>query len=167
MKHLKKFESSWEDERQEKKETEEEIQIEILRNSIEQNPLSEDNDFYIFLAGDRFEEDEDGRYRKTLDIENMVRITPDMKSIGAMQGLQMRARFQQGVKLYSIWLPKELQSDVEGKGSLSLEPYLVDLINKYKQTGSTEEGRQKFKEIEKKAKEDVPGRRKITKKFNV
>lgn len=162
MKHLKKFEATLEEreaEEIEKKET----QLEILKTSLDENPMSEDNDFYIFLASDKFEEDKDGRYIKTLDIENMVRITADQQSIGAMQGLTRRSRFQQGVKMYSIWLPKDLRDDVEGKGSLSLESYLVDLINKYKQEGSTDEGKQKYQKIAK----EVPERRKMMKDFNI
>ena len=130
---------------------------ELLGDLLSENPLSETHDFYIFLAGEKFEKDENGKYDKKLDIENMVRITPN--SVGAMKGLEMRAKFQQGVRLYHIWLPQEIRDDVEGYGS-NLEPWLVELIDKYKRRGDpTGEG--------KKVMNDVIQRREDINKYNV
>ena len=148
MKYIKLFEK-----------TKEDNELELLSDLIDENPLSETHDFYIFLGGEKFEDDENGKYDKKLDIENMVRITPDVKSIGAMKGLQMRAMFQQGVRLYHIWLPQEIRDDVEGKGE-NLEPWLLELINKHKGFGDKEgEGRRVMK--------DVIQRREIAKKYNL
>lgn len=144
MKYLKTFEKR-----------SEEVQADLLADLLSENPLSETHDFYIFLGGEKFVEDENGKYDKKLDIENMVRITPDVQSIGAMKGLQMRAMFQQGVKLYHIWLPQEIRDDIEGKGSNSLDSWLVDLIDKYKRRGDpTGEGKKVMNEV-KQRKEDA------------
>lgn len=130
---------------------------ELLGDLLSENPLSKTHDFYIFLAGEKFEETENGLYKKVLDIENMVRITPN--SVGAMKGLEMRAKFQQGVRLYHIWLPQEIRDDVEGHGS-KLEPWLVDLIDKHKRIGDKDgEGR--------KVMDDVIQRRKDINKYNL
>lgn len=147
MKYLKSFEDKIE------------YNAELLKELIDENPLSKDHDFYIFIARDNFVEEEDGRFKKSLEIERMVKINPDDSSIAAMQGMSMRVRFNIDSKLYHIWLPKELEDDVNGKGNLSLEPWLVDLINKHKKTGSSGEGREIFK--------DVINRKKTADKFNL
>jgi hypothetical protein len=92
----------------------------------------------MFVGRDDFREDKDGRYTKTLEIENMVKITPE-NAMSSNFGLGMRAQIQGG-KVYHIWLPKEMENMVSGKGSNSLEPWLVDLINQHKQTLSDSKG---------------------------
>jgi len=149
MKYIKLFEK-----------TKEDNDLELLSDLIDENPLSKTHDFYIFIAGDKFEETENGLYKKTLSIENMVRITPDKASLGAMKGLQLRAEFQQDVRLYHIWLPQEIRDDVEGKGSNSLEPWLVELINKHKRFGDKEG-------VGKKVMNDVIQRKKDIDRYNV
>ena len=147
MKHIKKFEAKDEED-------------ELLADLLAENPDSETHDFYIFLASEKFEKAEKGLYKKTIDIENMVRITGNKESVGAMQMLQMRARFQQDTNLYHIWLPQEIREDVEGKGGNNIEPWLAELINKYKRKGdSTGEGR--------KVLQDVMKRREDMKKYNL
>lgn len=141
MKYIKKFEAT----KQSKQE-----QIDLLRLTLMENPQYETHDFYLFIGRDDFREEEDGRYKKTLEIENMVKITPDENSLAAMSGLQMRAVAQQDSKLYHIWLPKEIEEEVSGKGSESIEPYLVDLINQYKQKGSDAQGRAVFNDVRQK-----------------
>jgi hypothetical protein len=136
MKHVKSFERLTSDE-----------VFDIFKDTYNQNPLKEDHDFYIFLAGEKFEEAENGLYKKVLDIENMVRIKLDKESVGAMQGLKMRAMTQQGVKMYHIWLPNDIRELVDGKGSNSIESWLVDLIDKHKQTGSDDHGKKIYKEV--------------------
>ena len=135
MKHVKEFETKKYD------------QVEILDELINVNPLHETHDFYIFIGRDDFEEAENGMYKKILEIENMVKITPDVQSINAMNGLEMRVRFQQDSNLYHIWLPKEIEEDVSGKGSQSIESWLVDLIDKHKMKGDDEYGKQIYREI--------------------
>lgn len=149
MKHVKAYE----------KEDKTSENIELLGDLLKENPLSKDNDFYMFIAGSKFIETDNGLYKKKLDIENMVRITPDANGLSAMNFLPMRARFQTDCKLYHIWLPIELRDQIEGKGSAKLDEYLIELIDKYKQTGSDQQGR--------KVMSDVIQRRKDIEKFNL
>jgi hypothetical protein len=137
MKHLKTFEA-----KQSK-----EDQIELLKDLLMENPQYETHDFYIFIGRNDFKEEKDGRYKKTIEIENMVKITPDENSLGAMAGLDMRARFQTDSKIYHIWLPKELEDEVAGKGSNRIEPWLVDLIDKHKGSGADEQGKAIYKKV--------------------
>ena len=134
MKYLKTFESKTEE------------KIELLGDLLTENPLSEDHDFYIFLASETFIPVKK-LFKKGLDIENMVRIQADSNSVAAMTMLEMRSRFQQDTKLYHIWLPKELRSEVEGNGGRSLEPWIVELINKYKKRGVDDEGKRITREV--------------------
>ena len=152
MKYIKTFEA-----KKDSKKTQEDI--ELLKDLLTENPLYKTHDFFIFLAGEHFQETENGLYKKTLDIENMVKITPDENSLAAMFGLEMRARFQQNVRLYHIWLPKEISDEVAGKGSINIEPYLVELIDKYKIRGTDQQGKQVYK--------DVVQRRKDIDKYNL
>lgn len=145
MKHLKQFEVS-------------KYNLELFQELYDENPLKDTHDFYMFIASDKFEESENGLYKKVLNIENMVRITPNAESVSAANFLEMRARFQTDSKLYHIWLPKEIRKDVEGKGA-SIEPWLVELINKYKQRGSDEHSKQVYN--------DVVARKKDMKKYNL
>jgi len=140
MRYIKEFEAKKTDEDREK-------DVTLLDDLIKENPISKTHDFYIFIGRDSFIEDKDGLYKKSVEIENMVKITSDKKSISAIQGLEMRARFNPESSLYHIWLPKDLEDEIEGKGSNSIEPWLVDLINKYKQKGSDDQGRKVFKDV--------------------
>jgi len=149
MKHLKTFE---------KRETEN--QVELLGDLLSENPANETHDFYIFLASEKFVETDGGLYKKTVDIERMIRITPDEASVSAMKGMQMRAMVQQGVRLYHIWLPQEIREDIEGKGGDSIEPWLVNLIDEHKRAGDVGgEGRKVMK--------DVQQRNRDMKKYNL
>lgn len=155
MKHVKTYENKAEEERLKK----EQENIDILDDLLKTNPLHKDNDFYIFIASDKFIETKNGLYKKYLDIEKMVRITPDSESLGAMQGLQMRARFQSDSKLYHIWLPIEFRDQIENKGTNSMDDYMIDLINKYKKYGSDDQGRKAVKDVKQRI-EDI-------KKYNI
>lgn len=119
--------------------------LDLFQELYDENPLKDTHDFYVFIAKHDFKEVENGLYKKALVIENMVRITPDEKSINAINMLELRARFQQD-SLYHIWLPKEIRSEVEGKGS-NIESWLAELIDKYKMKGSDEHGRQVYKDV--------------------
>ena len=131
MKHIKKFEDT--------------ENVDFLDDLIRENPLSKDNDFYMFIGKPDFIETEKDSYKKSIYIENMVRITPN--SVGAMKGLEMRKMFQHDVQLYHIWLPKELEDDVSGKGSNRIEPWLVDLIDTHKRKGTDEHGKKVLKDV--------------------
>lgn len=136
-------------ERREKEKKQEEL--EIFKAVYNKNPNKETHDFYLFVAKPEFIEEDDGRFRKILGIENMVRITPDQESLGNMKGMQMRAQFTQQT-LYHIWLPKEIREEVEGKGFESIEPWLLELITKHAEKGSDEYGRDIYKDVSSKIK---------------
>jgi len=135
MKHVKTFESKGMEE-----------QIELLAELLAENPLSEDHDFYMFIAKENFTEAKGGLYKKTIAIENMVRMTPDAQSIVAANGLEKRVMFQHDSGLYHVWLPVELRDEVEGNGT-NLDPWLVDIIDKYKMKGSDAHGRQVYNNV--------------------
>lgn len=120
MKHIKHLEQNVE------------YSPDLLWELLNENPLSKDNDFYLFIGKDDFKEDKGGLYKKTLYIERMVRITPDQNSIQSMKGMELRARFQFDSKLYHIWITKDIRDEVEGKGSDDMDDIIVDLISKYK-----------------------------------
>lgn len=147
MKYLNKYENF----------KEEENDDDLFDDLISENPFHETHDFYIFIGRDKFVENEDGTYKKTLEIENMVKITKETyKYIGMMN---MRTRFQPDTKLYHIWLPKELEEEISGKCSEKIEPYIVELIDKYKQFGADKQGIETYKMAKQ--------RREEYKKFNL
>ena len=148
MKYLKTFEKISMEE-----------QIELLNDLINENPLHKDNDFYMFIGRNEFKEDIDGRFRKTLEIERMIKITPDEKSINSMIGLQTRSKFSSDSKLYNIWLPKYIEDDIAFKGSSELDEYLIELIDKYKNQGTDQYGKEVFNNVQQ--------RRINTKKYNL
>jgi len=143
MKYIKQFETREEEEKKKRKEN-----LQIFKDLFQENPLSQTHDFYMFIGRSKFIELPDGNYKKSLEIENMVRIKPDQQSLSASNGLSLRVMVQHDDSaLYHIWLPKEIRKDVEGKGDHSIEPWLVDLINTHKQKGSDDHGRQVAKDI--------------------
>lgn len=160
MKHIKNHEGYWDDQRKEKREKTKD-QVELMRDIFNDNPMHKDHDLYMFVGRDDFREDEDGRYSKSLEIENMVHINPDEESSLSVEwALKMRASVQGG-KVYHIWLPKGITELVSGKGSGSLEPWLIDLINQHKQTGG-----KKVDNVDKKLK-DIRNRRNDVDKYNL
>ena len=148
MKHLKTFEA------RKKTDEEKKEELELFNDLFQENPLNNTHDFYIFIASDTFVEDKDGLYKKTIDIENMVRLTPDESSIAAIGGMEMRVKFQHESNLYHIWLPKEIRKDVEGKSSKSIESWLLDLINQHKRKGADEYGKKVYRDV-KQRREDM------------
>lgn len=137
MKYLKTFENKSMEE-----------QIELLNDLINENPLHIDHDFYLFIGKYDFIEDKDNRYRKTLEIERMIKITPDEKSINLMNGLRKRSLFQTDSKLYNIWLPKFMEDDVAFKGSHDLDDNIIEIIDKYKNQGSDQHGKDVFNNVQ-------------------
>lgn len=76
--------------------------LDLFQEIYDENPLKDTHDFYVFIAKYDFKEVENELYKKVLVIENMVRITPDEKSINAMNMLSLRAQFQNDSSLYHI-----------------------------------------------------------------
>ena len=136
MKHIKHLEQNVE------------YSPDLLWELLNENPLSKDNDFYLFIGKDDFKEDKGGLYKKTLYIERMVRITPDQNSIQSMKGMELRARFQFDSKLYHIWITKDIRDEVEGKGSDEMDDIIVDLISKYKKENVADKhGKEVFNDV--------------------
>lgn len=86
--------------------------------------MEENNYCYLLLCKDKFTENEDGTYIKDLEIESILKIDPyDKEEYGhTLMGMKMRARFQEGLSLNILWLPKgydidydEINSDVNLK----------------------------------------------------
>jgi hypothetical protein len=161
MKYIKKFENYWEREKEEKEQKRKD-NIELAREIFAENPMSKEHDLYMFVGRDEFKEDEDGKYTKTLEIENMVKITPE--DVNTVEwGLGMRAIFQGG-NVYHIWLPKEIEDLVSGRGSGDIEPWLINLIDQHKQ---------RIKDVKdtkldvKQRLQDIKQRREDTNKFNL
>lgn len=75
--------------------------------------MEESSDCYLLLCKDKFTENEDGTFTKDLDIESILKIDPyDKEEYGStLMGMKMRARFQEGLSLNIIWLPKEYDID--------------------------------------------------------
>lgn len=117
MKYLKYFEGYSESD------------VMAFKELLKMNPNSEDNDLYAFLAKDEFVEEKDGRFKKVLGIEKMMRISGDRESMGTLQGLQLRARFVPEVTFYKLWIPKDLREEVEDKGYEEIESYILDAIS--------------------------------------
>jgi hypothetical protein len=154
MKHLKAFEDKSDD------------QLEILKDVFSKNPIRKTHDFYMFIGKPDFKEDENGLYRKSLEIERMIRITPDKESLSSSAGLEMRARFQHGSTLYHIWLPKEIKKEVDRKSSGDMEPWLVELINQNKKTGADAYSKQIHRDAIQR-KQDLDDLKKDSSKYNI
>jgi len=138
MKHLKKFESTKNDNKID--------ELELFKQIYDENPDKDTHDFYMFLSKSEFVELPNGDYRKVPGIENMVRITPDKKSLGNMKGLSMRAHFT-NAGLYQIWLPKEVRDEVENKNYHNIDIWLLELIGKHRRPGSDNHGRKVFNDV--------------------
>ena len=154
MKHLKAFEDKSDD------------QLEILKDVFSKNPIRKTHDFYMFIGRPELKEDENGLYKKLLEIERMIRIKPDKESIMSSAGLEMRARFQHESTLYHIWLPKEIRKEVDRKSSGDMEPWLVELINKNKKTGADAYSKQIYRNAIKR-KQDLDDLKKDSSKYNI
>ena len=137
MKYLKTFENKSMEE-----------QIELLNDLINENPLHKDNDFYMFIGRNEFKEDIDGRFRKTLEIERMIKITPDEKSINSMIGLQTRSKFSSDSKLYNIYIPHD-KVEIYNQKIMMVKAPVVNEVKKEVKTNVTTKEKQK-KEKQKK-----------------
>lgn len=93
------------------------------------------NDRFIFIAKPGFREHPkgSGNYKKTLDIENLYKIDQyqmhDQQALGMMK---VRAAHQgEGSRVYTVTLPAGTMPD---KANTDLPDWLVDLIDKHKET---------------------------------
>lgn len=149
MEHLKTFESYDED-------------LIVFQELFDMNPNSKDNDLYAFVAKDEYLEEDDGKFKKVLGIEKMMRITKDRQGMGNLHGLKLRTMVA-GLKFYDIWIPKEMRNMLENKGYKEIEPWLLDSIG---EKIKTREPRQKLTDLDD-LRQDVKGRIEQMNKFNL
>lgn len=98
-----------------------------------QKKFDDENDTFVFIGRPTFVEvpPGSGNYRKTLEIENLIKIDKynisDHKTLNA---LKLRARYQgENSEVYKITLPA---GTVKEKYTSNLEPWLVSLIDEHK-----------------------------------
>jgi len=110
--------------------------LQVFKELYDMNPNSKENDLYAFVAKPEFVEEKDGRFKKVLGIEKVMKIAKDFESMGHIQGLKMRAQFDEQLKYYQIWLPPEIGEMVENKGYEEIEDFILDAIHdKLKNSG--------------------------------
>ena len=109
------------------------IQKKLTRGEYEKN-RDETHDLFVFIGRDKFVEKEDGSYRKSLEVENFLKVNiynpEDLQMINMMK---IRARTQAGgSEVYMIWMPKDIFE--EEKDSYSEEDIsdYIDAINQKK-----------------------------------
>ena len=101
-----------------------------LARTKEEEQFDAENDLFVFVARPAFVErpEGSGNFKKTLDIENMVKVDRfDAQAHQLVQLLKLRANAQgEGSEVYMVHLPA---GTVKGG---TPEPWLVDLIDKHK-----------------------------------
>lgn len=66
-----------------------------FRHWMINHPHYEDSVLVAVLVGNDFVEQEDGSYKKEYELQsNIIEITPDKQSYSALQGIEIRKRFQ-------------------------------------------------------------------------
>jgi len=105
----------------------------LVRTDSERS-RDDSHDLFVFIGRDKFVEKEDGSYRKTLEVENFLKINiynpEDLQMINMMK---MRSRYQGGgSNVYMIWMPKDIFE--EEKDSYTEEEIsdFIDVINQKK-----------------------------------
>jgi len=91
----------------------------------------EENDCLVFNASYEFIENDQGLFKKQLNIEKLMKVdiydTTDLQIINMMK---MRSRFQQDVETYFIWVPKgSFDGYIETN---DIPDYILELIDKKK-----------------------------------
>lgn len=104
----------------------------LVRTDSERS-RDDSHDLFVFIGRDKFVENEDGSYRKTLEVENFLKINiynpEDLQMVNIMK---LRARSQGGSEVYMIWIPKDFFD--EEKDSYTEEEIsdFIDAINQKK-----------------------------------
>jgi hypothetical protein len=91
--------------------------------------IDKNTDQFVFIARPKFVEEPDGKFRKTLEIEKLVKVDRfDINAHQTISTMKIRARVQDGGgDVYTIRLPK----GVVGKHG-EIEDWLIDTIDKHK-----------------------------------
>lgn len=117
-----------------KKRAELRLAVQRLARSKEDEQYDAENDLFVFIGRPTFKEvpEGSGNYRKTLDIEQLIKVDGYDAEAHQMVGMmKLRARVQgEGSEVYSIRLPA---GTITAKTTSHLDDYLVDLIDKHKQ----------------------------------
>jgi len=100
----------------------------IFMQIYQENPLHKTHDFFVFIYEDGFKELPNGDYKKTLDIENMHKITED--NFKDMKMMKLRTIFIDK-KIGVIWWPKGGIDMIDGKSSNDMSLSTVELIRKH------------------------------------
>jgi len=103
----------------------------LFKQLFDENPNKDTHDLYVFLSTDEFIKLPDDNYKKVLGIEKMNRITPDKQGMNAIAGMDMRAKFQSNIKMYGIWMPKDVRDMVDNKGYQEIEDWLLKTIGEH------------------------------------
>ena len=100
-----------------------------INRTPEQEKQDEDNELFVFIARPGFKETSDGNYKKTLEIERLVKIdrfSSEHHQMVAM--MKLRARVQgEGSEVYQILLPTDVVDDTAHPAD-----WLIALIDKHK-----------------------------------
>lgn len=105
-----------------------------LNNSDYETQRNQENDFFAFIASDKFVKNKSGSYDKKLDIENLCKLNIyDVSDLRSINMMKFRA-VAQNSKLYKIWLPKGT-FDIEKNNyyGSDIPDYILELIDKYKE----------------------------------
>ena len=109
------------------------IQKKLTRGESERS-RDETHDLFVFIGRDKFVEKEDGSYRKTLEVENFLKINIyDPEDLQMINMMKIRAKMQAGgSEVYMIWMPKDIFE--EEKDSYTEEEIsdFIDVINQKK-----------------------------------
>jgi len=91
-----------------------------MNRSGEEVLADEQSDLYVFNGKFEFVEGDDGRYSKELSIERMLRINRfELNDNETVAMMKMRARFQEGVDTYIVWINKDVMEMFGGEGQKS------------------------------------------------
>jgi hypothetical protein len=105
-----------------------------LTRSQSQIERDDNYDAFVFIGRDKFEKKSDGSYRKSLEIENFVKIDLyDSESLLQVNMMKMRARAQGNSDLYLIWVPKgAFEEEKDSYMQSEISEVLLDAIDKKK-----------------------------------
>jgi len=114
---------------------------EIFDDLMSKNIYTKTHKLFAFIYIYSFREDDDGRYSKYLDIENIIEINKSTYKSYSM--MEMRARIE-SKQVARIWWLKNATDMIEGKSSNDLDDGILDLIEKHMITGSDSHGRKEY-----------------------
>ena len=88
------------------------IKYDKKRNNPNRYEMEQENQMYIFIARPKFIKNDDGSYKRDIDIENLVPIDPyDISDSSTTQMMRLRTRIHTDANLFCIWLPKDFDKE--------------------------------------------------------